>query len=127
MQTPNEEFDLEKELGACKWILAKVKRSDCYRQNLYAALCNNEFQKIDTWNILKDKVWSCSWRYAGELVARLYGYGDYMDYYCSGMLTDVSSERAENTFVNESVITEEIAQDFKDLGWVCVTKDTNNF
>lgn len=120
MSTLNEDFDLEKELKSCKWIVDKIKRLEYYRQNLYAALCNNEFQKIETWNILKDRVWSCSWRYAGGIIADIYGSGDYLDYYCSGIVTQ--DEKGHN-FVQESIITDEIAQDLKSIGWACVTKD----
>jgi hypothetical protein len=68
-----------------------------YAEDLYGALCNNEF--------IKDgKEWSCTWRYAGGMIARLRGEGeDYLDYYCTG---------------NEGFITEEVKKDLETLGWL---------
>ena len=36
------------------WFRNKVKQSKSYAQNLYAAMCNNEFQKQDIWEVLTD-------------------------------------------------------------------------
>jgi len=57
--------NLEYDLRSTDWILEKVRADETYSQNLYAALCNNEFQKLDVIPILKEEKWSCSWRYAG--------------------------------------------------------------
>ena len=56
--------NLEFDLRTTEWILERVRNSDIYAQNLYAALCNNEFQRTEIMPILKDEFWSCSWRYA---------------------------------------------------------------
>ena len=77
--------NLEYDLRSTEWILEKVRSSVSYAQNLYAALCNNDFQKLDVMPILTDKFWSCSWRYAGGIVADMRQQGDYIDWYCSGI------------------------------------------
>ena len=93
------DHSLEKDLEQLRDKLADKK----YAQAVYAALCNNEFIK-------EDKLWSCTWRYAGGIVARLRGLNeDYMHYYCSGILDD--------EVVIEGEITDEVREDFADLGW----------
>jgi hypothetical protein len=107
-QKNNMEYDLR----TCEWILDKVRKSEQYAQNLYAAMCNNEFvQCDDIWNILKKDYWGASWRRAGGIIADMQEKGDYIDWYCSGM-------RNENAgYVAESVITDEIRNDLMKLGW----------
>ena len=88
-------------------IKNKCKTSGIYSQNLYAALCNNRF-------FYGDKEWTCSWRYAGGLVAGLVdGGGDYMDYYCSGIGVGINEG-----FVSESAVTDEIRLDLIKIGWI---------
>ena len=108
--------NLEYDLLTTMWILEKVRDSDSYAQNIYAALCNNGFIKLDVIPILTEKEWSCSWRYAGGIVADMQQKGDYIDWYCSG----IQDEDARNAkaFAPEGYITDEIRQDFKSLGWV---------
>ena len=48
-QKDNMEYDLR----STKWICDKVKASENYAQNLYAAMCNMQFQKLDVVPILK--------------------------------------------------------------------------
>jgi hypothetical protein len=112
-----------------RWFVDKVRASDSYAQNLYAALCNNTFQKLEVLPVLKDEVWSCTWRYAGGVVADIRCEGDYMDWYCSGIHSDpkeIDYAAAEAQgfnlakYVPESIITDEIRQDLKQLGWVVV-------
>jgi hypothetical protein len=116
------EYSLEQDLKTTNWILEKVQE-DHYAQNLYAAMCNNEFQRLKIIPILKEEVWSCSWRYAGGIVAELQGKGDYMEWYCSG-IRDVDYDEEVNKlwdkrkYVPEGKITEEIKDDLKRLGWV---------
>ncbi len=117
-----ETHDLERDLFHCSWLVAKVRARRDYAQNLYAALCNNQFQKQEVWNVLKDQRWSCSWRSAGGIVADLEDRGhDYMDWYCSGMINghpdDDSDPDPTKDFVPEGTITEEILQDLDVLGW----------
>ena len=107
--------NLEHALRSTDWILEKVRASETYAQNLYAALCNNEFQPNDVWPILSDKKWSCSRRYAGGILADMREQGDYLDWYCSGIR---DSDDPDNGYVAESVVTEEIKQDLLKLGWI---------
>ena len=116
------ENNLEYDLLTTEWILEKVRSSDIYAQNLYAAMCNNSFQKLDVLPILKEERWSCSWRYAGGIIADMREEGDYIDWYCSG-IGPVEGDRSG--FVPESAVTDEIRADLKRLGWtVFEDKDT---
>ena len=123
------EHDLEKDLYNSTYIKDKCM-VDSYAQNLYAALCNNEFTKNDVIPILREETWGCSWRYAGGLVARLREEGDYLTWYCSGMggLVDYNLDRGEEymkemRYVPEGFVTEEIRNDLLQLNWlVCVDK-----
>ena len=98
---PNiEDGNMEADMKVSPVILEKVK-DQMYAVNLYRILCNNEFTCPD-----KKEPWSCTWRYAGGLVAELRNIGeDYMDFYCSG---------------NESSIDTEIEEDLQNLGWTVV-------
>ena len=107
--------NMEYDMSQAEWFLSRVRGSDNYAQNLYAALCNNSFQKQDVWLVLKDAYWSCSWRYAGGLVADLQDKGgDYMDWYCSGI---GAKEGDYSNYVGEGNVTDEIAADLALLGW----------
>jgi hypothetical protein len=103
--------NLEYDLRSTAWICDKVRASDVYAQNLYAAMCNNRFQKRDVMQILKDQYWSCSWRYAGGIIADMREQGDYIDWYCSGI------GASDEGFVPESCATMEIIEDLRQLGW----------
>jgi hypothetical protein len=96
-------------------ITNKIKKCKNYSQNIYAALCNNEFKNKS------EVVWSCSWRSAGRLVAGIREEGDYLDWYCSGIAYEVLPEN----FVLEQTITKEIQKDFENIGWTCCTADLN--
>lgn len=121
--------NLEYDLRSTDWIVAKARASESYAQNIYAALCNTEWQKVrlsDTPEnidrVLTDGYpkWHCSWRSAGGIVADLRGEGDYIDWYCSGSggqwVTSDASEVTEH-YVSEGVVTDEILADFSALGW----------
>lgn len=128
------ENNMEYDLRSTDWILAKVREDDAYAQNLYAAMCNNEFQKNEFMPLLKGQTWSCSWRYAGGIIADMQGKGDYIDWYCSGIrdtgygdseeeelqeLTEEQQTRRNllNRYVGEGMVTDEIRADLKRLGW----------
>lgn len=123
--------NLEWDLRTTDWILAKARASESYAQNIYAALCNNGFTKLEVIPILKEEEWSCSWRYAGGIVAHMREEGDYIDWYCSGIrdadygdteqeFTEEQKQRLEvvDKYVPEGCITDEIRADFQRLGWV---------
>jgi hypothetical protein len=120
--------NLEYDLRSTDWILAKARASDSYAQNVYAALCNMRWQRIDTWPILADLYWSCSWRSAGGVVADMLGQGDYIDWYCSGIGNQEAGYGLDSytptpdpdgrDYVPEGVVTEEIRKDFQTLGWI---------
>lgn len=101
-QKNNMEYDLR----STPWILEKVRgNTPDYPQKLYAAMCNNEFMRLDLISILKEEIWGCSWRHAGGIIADMLGEGDYIDWYCSG---------------GEGHIADEVREDLKRLGWVPV-------
>ncbi len=106
----------------CDWIIAKAKANKSYAQNIYAALCNMEWQKLEIWPILKEETWGCSWRYAGGLVARLIEQGDYLDWYCSGIGNGLGNgdEDGSKKYAPEGIVSDEIEEDFLKLGWVPV-------
>jgi len=118
--------NMEYDLRTCDPMLKKARESETYAQNLYAAMCNNEFQKLDVIPILKDQRWSCSWRHAGGIVADMRVKGDYIDWYCSGIgnegLGNGDFDGTKN-YVPESVVTDEIKEDLKRLGWVVVESE----
>jgi hypothetical protein len=124
--TESRHFDLEYEMMNSVWFRNKVRESESYAQNLYAAMCNNEFVKNDVWPILEDKRWGCSWRYAGGLVADLREEGDYLDWYCSGIqgvtYDTVKDEKIfrEKQYVAEGAVTDEIREDLLKLGWIII-------
>jgi hypothetical protein len=116
--------NLEYDLRLTDWIVEKARASDDYAQNIYAALCNNEFMKLAVVPILKEETWSCSWRSAGGIVADMLEKGDYIDWYCSG-ISDGGNRT--NGYVSESVVTIEVREDLKKLGWIVVeSKDTDD-
>jgi hypothetical protein len=122
--TESQNDNLEYDLRSTDWIVAKVRASDAYAQNLYAAMCNMQFQKLEVMPILKEQLWSCSWRSSGGIIAHMRQQGDYMDWYCSG-IQDYSDHAADPGFtgggyVPEGVVTDEIRQDLHRLGWVPV-------
>lgn len=123
--------NMEYDLVTTEWILEKVRNSETYAQNLYAAMCNNDFQKRDLWPILKEEIWGCSWRYAGGIVADMRQEGDYIDWYCSGIrgspLGGAEDETAwdQKGYVGEGMVTEEIQDDLFKLGWLVVDDKDN--
>ena len=126
--------NMEYDLLTTPWILEKVRSSDSYAQNLYAAMCNMQFVRKEMFPFLRqdpDKdLWSASWRYAGGIIADMRQEGDYIDWYCSG-IRDVSHDEEENkvwdglSYVAESVVTEEIENDLYKLGWIVVKYSEN--
>ena len=125
--------NLEYDLRSTDWILEKARESRIYAQNLYAAMCNQDFIKNDVWPLLQDKRWSCSWRHAGGIVADMRQEGDYVEWYCSGIreldemdplefneltIDQQIMYKESRAYVSESIITDEIQTDLFKLGWV---------
>jgi hypothetical protein len=127
--------NLEYDLRSTEWILDKARGDEVYAQNLYAAMCNNEFTKREMWPILKEQKWSCSWRHAGGIIADMQEKGDYIDWYCSGIrqheeltleefkaltLEEQLFRKKIDAYVSEGVVTDEIKDDLYKLGWLVV-------
>ena len=91
--------NLELDIKNCGKITSKVKTNKVYAQKLYHSLCNNRFVKNNDFV----NYYSCSWRYAGGIIAGILCEGDYMDWYCSG---------------KEGNLDPEVEEDFKRLGWI---------
>lgn len=148
-QTQQQEADpnwkknnLEYDLRSSVKLVSKVQENEVYAQHLYAAMCNQEFQKVDVWPILKGETWGCSWRYAGGIIADMRGQGDYIDWYCSGIkgigvyaphqegeeLTKEQQARLDivNRHVGEGHVTDEVRADLLELGWAVVESDDSN-
>jgi len=131
IEESNHKFDdpqsrirnMEYDLLTTDWILEKVRANEAYAQNLYAAMCNNGFIRLEVIPVLLEEEWSCSWRYAGGIIADMRQEGDYIDWYCSG-IRDISHDEEENKvwgnrqYVSEGMITDEIRTDLQSLGWV---------
>ena len=122
--------NLEYDLRSNKWICDKAKAREEYAQNIYAALCNTDWQRNEVWPLLKGQTYSCSWRYAGGIVADMREQGDYMDWYCSGIhggadaedadLSDEDRERIKfmnDHFEPEGSVHWQIEEDLVKLGW----------
>ena len=127
--------NMEYDLLTTDWMLDKIRTNNSYAQNLYAAMCNRQFQKLDVIPVLKDERWSCSWRYAGGIIADMQQKGDYIDWYCSGIggqnLEYEGKEtneqwQARTGYVPESVVTDEIRKDLKQLGWIVLDQEDDD-
>jgi hypothetical protein len=128
-QQNNMEYDLRSSKEMCD----KVKASDNYAQNLYAAMCNMTWQSREFWQEMKGETWSCSWRSAGGIVADMREEGDYIDWYCSGIGNEEYGHGLDGTvpivepdgktYVPEGTVTEEIELDLNRLGWRPIPRD----
>ena len=118
--------NMEYNLLTTDWILAKVRAKESYAQNLYAAMCNNDFVKLEVVPILRQDpdrdYWSASWRGAGGIVADMRQQGDYIDWYCSGIGEGLGNGDPDHVkgYVPEGCITDEIRNDLQQLGWAIV-------
>lgn len=98
--------NLEQDLMDNQELKDKLRKDRGYAVDLYRALCNMQWF-YGTEQMAKEprerEVWTCSWRYAGGMIAQLRCQNeDYMDFYCSG---------------NEGTVTQEVREDLADLGW----------
>ncbi len=119
------QHNLERDLKSTSWLVDKVRGSKRYAQNLYAALCNNDFVKNDVWPILKNESWGCSWRYAGGIVSDIQEGDGYLDWYCSGMGSGLGNgdETGELGYVPEGYIADEIREDLLAIGWLILNEE----
>jgi len=111
-------FNLERDVRGTHWMIDKIRCKEIYAQNLYAALCNNEFAPKDMWAILKNLKWNCTWSYAANIISEIREDDSYSDWYCSGSGftgTDFAG------FVEESYVTTEIRSDLETVGWIILT------
>jgi hypothetical protein len=95
-------FNLGYDLRSNERMLSKARNSEVYCEQLYAALCNNQF-------FYGDKEWTCTWRFAGGIISDMIQKGDYIDWYCSG---------------NEGFVTDEIKLDLMMMGWIVKPYET---
>lgn len=110
------DVNLEQDMKNSAEVIALVADEEV-ANDFYRALCNMRWKKApgipdDELIIEKLKgsevgVWSCSWRYAGGIIADIrnehHGKSeDYMNFYCAG---------------NESLITDTVRKCFGDMGW----------
>jgi len=97
-----QHFDLADELANSTFICEKVLTDEDYAADLYRALSNMQWRKRELMPLLRNELWSASWRTAGGIVADLRQEGDYLDWYCTG---------------GEGTVSEEIRKDLYNLGW----------
>jgi hypothetical protein len=110
-----DKMRLEKQLADSLTISSKVKSSEVYAQNLYAAFCNMQWRKESD---LSQGLFAVTWRTAGGIVANLRGNGgSYSDWYCSGIGPKLEGK------VPEGTVTDEIKQDLLELGWQPIPYD----
>ena len=84
--------------NSLKSLQKLLQENDKLAQEMYAALCNTNWEQISG-----TEKYSCSWRYAGGLVAGLREKKEsYMDFYCSG---------------GEGKVTPRISSLMSKLGW----------
>ena len=94
LQKVNEKFERD-----LIHLVPKLKKDKEFATDVYRALCNMRWRS--KWTPFK---YSCSWRYAGGLIAKLRDQGeDYIDFYCSG---------------DEGKVTDEVRKIFNQLGWI---------
>lgn len=110
------ERSLDQEMAKDDIVIAYLKDRDVAVE-FYSALCNMQWAVIN--NLPEDEkiieklrgtdshIWSCSWRYAGGIIAdiRNAAYNtkeDYMDFYCSG---------------NEGHVSDLVKECFHRMGW----------
>lgn len=96
------DYNLEDELKNSTVICDRVLSDRDYALDLYRALCNMQWQKQEVMPLLRNELWSCSWRYAGSIVAEIRQEGDYIDWYCAG---------------GEGSVSNQIRKDLHSLGW----------
>ena len=115
---PRRVFNLELDLRAEPLVVNKVRCERTYAQNLYAALCNNDFAPKNTWAILKDLRWNCTWYDAATIVSEIRE-EDRFQWFRSGPRFQEYAD--PSGYVDEGYITEEIEYDLDQIGWMALT------
>lgn len=115
-------YDLERDMSESKAVIALLEDKDTAVE-FYSALCNVDWvrvtqipedeQIIDALKGTNSGEWSCSWRYAGGLIAKIRSdhYNveeDYMSFYCRG---------------NEGKVSDLVRESLAELGWKPITYD----
>lgn len=90
----NNKHDFEEDLKAA--LGDDMKKDTQLCKNVWSALANV------IWVHKDGKEYSCTFRCAGGVVARILGEGDYLDWYCCA---------------GYAVVTDKIAEEMKKLGW----------
>lgn len=96
MPTKSLEHDLVQSVDLC----ARVREDHTFAQELYAALCNNQFLHVSA--STDTDYWTCTWRYAADLIGTMRGDGA-DDMYSSG---------------HEGHVSERVCDALSQLGWV---------
>lgn len=85
----NEHGEQDFETAFREALFSRLADRD-FAEDAYRCLCNVEWRHED------GSRYSCSWRYAGGLIAELRDHNeDYMDFYCSGQEGSVREDIAE--------------------------------
>jgi hypothetical protein len=115
---------LKTDLWAQTDICKRIGRDEVFAQHVYAALCNQQFIRVEEWELTTGadsiKV-SYSWRKAAEIIALIrnefYNKTEnpdvietYVHWYCSGM-------GCLEGAVEEGVVTDEVRDIFRNMGW----------
>lgn len=111
------DIDLENDMKSCPKIIAYCAHEDI-ATDFYRALCNMQWRKkdartedekiVDRLMGEEPDVWSCTWRYAGGIIADIRNEHhskneDYLSFYCAGQ---------------EGTVTPLVEECFGDLGWI---------
>lgn len=88
-----------------------------YAQAVYASMCNMMWKQKRTFKNPFPKIYSCTWRYAGGLIAEIRDVGeDYLDWYCSG-ISNFRDDYNDGS-IPEGHVREDVERDLNNLGWV---------
>ena len=115
--------EVQEDLWAQTAICERIGTDEVFAQHVYAALCNQQFIRVDEL-APKAEPWTCSWRMAGEIIANIRNefynkvhdpdiIETYVRWYCSGM-------GCLEGAVDEGVVTEEVRNMFRDMGWTII-------
>lgn len=105
---------LEVDLAGDSAFLARVSDAG-FAHALYETLCNREFRKAGS-----DGRWSCTWRYAGGMIADLRGKGEgYLDFY----LAEPRDSQGVALGGRLPGLMAEVEAEFLRLGWHELTEE----